>query len=211
MALREAGLPADKHLEQRGGGGRPSSFALSVPRGEEVRALALLAQRGLPRLPEHTAPASGKLLLSPASERSDSAAALSADLADTLERLPEVAEARVHLALPELEPLSPLGTPRPTASVLLRLRAPLSIKVIEVAELVARAVPGLDPQDVAVVRAPFSSDGPSGAASGGGQRPGELGGRNTALFLGGLVVVLAAACATLLVGAWSRRPRSAKS
>jgi type III secretion protein J len=212
LALRESGLRADKKLEQRGSGGRASSFALTVPRSEESRALALLAERGLPRLSERTARASGALLPSLAEQRAEAAAALSADLAETIERLPEVAEARVHLALPEAEPLAALGSPRATASVLLRLRAPLSVKLGEVAELVSRAVPGLDPQDVAVVHAPFRAPpepqrlapfvtvGPLHVAP--ESRP-------LALFLAGLLVVLCTLCGVLVRLAWPKRSKPA--
>lgn len=207
LALREAGLRADKR-EQRGFSGRPSGFALVVPRAEESRALYVLEQRGLPRLAERPAVSSNKLLPSPDVVRSEQAAALSSSLSDTLERLPEVAEARVHLALPESEPLSPLGSLRPTASVLLRLRAPLSVKPHEVAELVSRSVPGLDPQDVAVVRAPFASEKagvalPPLVAVGPLRMTAES--RPLALFFGGLLALVTIACGVLVRIAWTRR------
>lgn len=208
LALRESGLRADKR-EQRGFGGRPSGFALVVPRAEESRALYVLEKRGLPRLPERPAgSSSNKLLPSPDVVRSEQTAALSSSLSDTLERLPEIAEARVHLALPESEPLSPLGSLRPTASVLLRLRAPLSVKPVEVAELISRSVPGLDPQDVAVVRAPFASDKaglelPPLAAIGPLRVTPES--RPLVLFFGGLLTLLTIACGVLVRIAWSRR------
>jgi type III secretion protein J len=211
LALREVGLRADKR-EQRGLSGRPGGFALVVPRAEESRALYVLEKRGLPRLPERPTSGNSRLLPSPDVVRSEQAAALSSSLADTLERLPEVAEARVHLALPEPEPLSPLGSLRPTASVLLRLRAPLSVKPVEVAEIIARSVPGLDPQDVAVVRAPFLPD-KAGPGSGLELPPLVAVGplrltpesRPLALFFGGLLVLLTIACAVLVRIAWTRR------
>jgi type III secretion protein J len=215
LALREAGLRADKRLEQRGGGNRPSSFALVVPRAEEARALFILGQRGLPRLPERPPAQNSKLLFSAGEQRSESVATLSASLADTLERLPEVAEARVHLALPEPEPLSPLGSLRPTASVLLRLRGPLSVKSGEVAALIARSVPGLDPQDVAVVSAPAASiaNQPPGAP---GQALVAVGplllapeSRAAALFLYGLLLLFIVATGILVRLAWARRPARA--
>jgi len=206
LALREAGLRAEKRLEQRGTGGRPSSFVLVVPRSEEARALDTLSRRGLPRPPARQSSAGGKLLFSPAVEWAEHTADLSAELTDTLERLPEVSEARVHLALPEPEQLSPLGTPRPTASVLLKLRAPLSIKPSEVAELLAHAVPGLEAADVAVISAlppsrvttvpaavPLIAVGPLLLSP--ESRP-------LALFLYGLVFVLLVCCGVLLRLAW---------
>jgi type III secretory pathway lipoprotein EscJ len=154
LALREAGLAADKRLEQRGTSGRSSLFTLTVPRSDEAQALRVLEQRGLPRLPPPPPSGSSRLLGLPGEQRSDEAARLEAALVETLERLPMVEEARVHLGLPAPEPLSPVGQLRPTAAVLLRLRAALVPKPAEIAELVARAVPGLDAADVAVIATP---------------------------------------------------------
>lgn len=214
LALKQAGVRADKRLEQRGTANRPSSFVLVVPRGDELRALSLLGQRGLPRLAERTPQPGSKLLFSPAEQHAESAEQLSLALSETLERLPEVAEARVHLALPVPEPLSPLGTPRPTASVLLKLRGALTIQPAEVAELVAHAVPGLEVQDVSVVRAAAPAE-PLPAAS---QAPMVAVGpmvvapesRTLAIGLFGLVVALAALCVTLARLAWPRRQPPAR-
>ena len=144
-----------------------------------------------------------------------SAEQLAASLSETLERLPEVAEARVHLALPAPEPLSPLGTPRPTASVLLKLRAALSIPPGEVAELIAHAVPGLEVQDVAVVRAPAV---PTEIAASPSASPLVAVGpmvvaaesRTLVIVLYGLLVALAALCVVLARLAWPRRQPPAR-
>lgn len=215
LVLKQAGLRADKRLEQRGTASRPSSFALTVPRSDEARALSLLGQRGLPRLAERAPSSGSKLLFSPTEQRAESAEQLAASLSETLERLPEVAEARVHLALPAPEPLSPLGTPRPTASVLLKLRAALSIQPGEVAELIAHAVPGLEVQDVAVVRAPAV---PTEIAASPSASPLVAVGpmvvaaesRTLVIVLYGLLVALAALCVALARLAWPRRQPPAR-
>ncbi len=206
LALRAAGIHAEKRIEQRGSGGRPGAFALSVPRSDETRALALLADRGLPRPPEASVAGSSKLLFLPSSQRAEEAAAHSAAVAETLERMPEVSEARVHLALPEPEPLSSQGSLRPSAAVYLKLRAPLSVSSAEIAQLVAHAVPGLDAQDVSVlstqaVNLPVSAlaltqIGPFRVAP-------ES--RSALLFLLGALCLLGVACAGLGVLAWPRR------
>jgi len=163
LALREAGVRADKRLEQRAVGPRPASFAVTVAQADEPRALRLLAERGLPRAVSPPAAAASSLLGLPGDGRAEAVTALQARLGETLESLPAVQEARVHLALPEPEPLHPLGQLRPTASVLLRLRAPLSLAAADVALLVARAVPGLDAADVAVVSTPaLAAPSPAG-------------------------------------------------
>lgn len=159
--LRAAGLRADKRLLSRGSGGRASTFALTVPRSDETRALAVLGENGLPRPAEPSATASNKLLFLPSSSRAETTATLAASLSETLERMAEVGEARVHLALPEPEPLSPIGSLRPTAAVYLKLRAPLAAPVADIAALVAHAVPGLDAQDVSVLATPSAVKLPS--------------------------------------------------
>lgn len=167
LLLRESGLHADKQQEQRGSSSHASSFALVVPRAEESRALQLLTQRGLPRVLPRPLATAGRFLGMPLSgeAHAESTFARELSLSDTLESLPAVEEAHVHLALPEPEPLSPLGQLRPTAAVLLKLRAPLPITSAQVAELVARAVPGLEAADVAVVSAPLPAVVPATATA----------------------------------------------
>jgi type III secretion protein J len=195
LALREAGVHADKRAEPRAAASRAPSFALVVARADEPRALRLLAARGLPRTVSAAPAAGNKLFGLPGDGRSEAAAQLQAALADTLESLPAVQEARVHLALPEPEPLHPLGQLRPTASVLLRLRAPLPLPTAEVALLVARAVPGLDAADVAVISTPPADAAPAALV----EAPAALPPAWALPLLLGLCVVLLAACAALLL------------
>lgn len=163
VALREAGIAGEKRQDGRARGQAPL-FTLTVPRGEETRALHLLAEEGLPRQ-RPQAPRGAGLLPLPQELNDARAQALEEQLSATLERLPQVREARVHLALPLSDPLpAPPDDPRsrqqparPQASVLLRLRAQASPPGAEVAQLVARAVPGLSPAEVSVVIAPAPS------------------------------------------------------
>lgn len=205
LALRESGVRADKRLEQRASGARPSSFAILVAPADEPRALRLLTERGLPRLMAPTATSSSKLLGLSGDGRGEMLAQLQQSLGETLESLPAVQEARVHLALPEPEPLHPLGQLRPTASVLLRLRAPLPLPAADVALLVARAVPGLDAADVAVLSAPAAGAG-SGPAN-----AGERAGASTWLvpLLLGLCLLLLGGCVALLFMLRARRVAAA--
>lgn len=207
LALRAAGIHAEKRIEQRGSGGRPGAFALSVPRSDETRALALLADRGLPRPPEASVAGSSKLLFLPSSQRAEAAVAQSAAVAETLERMPEVSEARVHLALPEPEPLSSQGSLRPSAAVYLKLRAPLSVSSGEIAQLVAHAVPGLDAQDVSVLSTQAAASLPVSALALTQLGPFRVApeSRSALLFLLGALCLLGVACAGLGVLAWPRR------
>lgn len=202
LALRESGVRADKRLDQRAVGARSASFAVTVAAADEPRALHLLAERGLPRTVSTAATSGSKLLGLPGDGRSESLTQLQQSLSETLESLPAVQEARVHLALPEPEPLHPLGQLRPTASVLLRLRAPLPLPAAEVALLIARAVPGLDAGDVAVLSTPATA-APVLAVSQAGALSSQP--RWLLPMLIGLCVALLATCAALLAALRARR------
>lgn len=177
LALREAGVRADKR-----GSGRPGerAFAVSAPRALETKALQVLRERGLPRVAaqDEVEPRGGALAFPlPEEQRATRARATAAGLAQTLEALPEVQEARIHLALADEDPFpaEPRGAtaPRTTASVVLRLRAAAdresrsgsavvdsrAVLSERVQRLVAHGVPGLRPEDVVVALAPPSPPG----------------------------------------------------
>ena len=212
LALRAAGIRADKRIEGRASAARASSFALTVPRSDETRALSVLAERGLPRPAEATAGASNKLLFLPSSQREGNTAQQSATLAETLERIPEVSEARVHLALPEPEPLAGQGMLRPTAAVYLKLRAPLTVSTAELAQLVAHSVPGLDAQDVRVLATQSPALAPSAVS-----QLSQLGpflvapeSRGALILVLVALAVLGLACVGLGILAWPRRKKTAR-
>ena len=146
--LDEAGITADKQAED-GPGGR---YLVSVPRADVPRAVRLLAERDLPRRgPPGLSALSSSLLPSPTESRARYAAALSAELERTLQAVPGVQAARVHVALPSEDPLVPDEPgPRPTASLLVRARGPLGLDDAALKRLVAGAVQGLLPADVSV-------------------------------------------------------------
>jgi type III secretion protein J len=150
--LEQAGVAADKLPEE----GQASGYKIVVPRGEAGRAFALLEARDLPRRGQRgLAETFGKdtLLPSPVEDRARYAAALAAELERTLEAVPGVTTARVHLALPPEESLvGDAAHARPTAAVLLKTtpRTP-ALAEADVKRLVAGAVPGLQSADVGVV------------------------------------------------------------
>jgi type III secretion system YscJ/HrcJ family lipoprotein len=153
-ALEGAGVPADKAPDAEAG-----TYKISVGHADTARALARLQELELPR-PAAPGPERGSSFLpSAAQERAGLAAGLGAGLERTLEALPRVSVARVHVALPP-EALVP-GEPhaRPTASVLLKTRGPQPLDVREIQALVAGAVPELAAADVAVIVTPGPTDG----------------------------------------------------
>jgi type III secretion protein J len=150
--LERAGIPAGKRREDDGG------FTVSVPRGEVLGALELLRSLGLPRGPRQgfgEVYQQGSLLPTPTEERARYVEALGGEIARTLETFDGVILARVHLVLPEPDPLATDDRPRvpAQAAVLLKLAPgrPLAVTESDVQKLVAGSVAGLLPAQVSVV------------------------------------------------------------
>jgi type III secretion protein J len=157
--LEGAGIGADKRPDDGPGATGGGGYKIVVSRAESGRAFALLEKHDLPRRgSKGMAETFGgqHLLPSAVEDRARFAAALSTELERSLEGLPGVTAARVHLALPAEDPL--LGETqkaRATASVLLKTRpGALPITDADVRRLVAGAVQSLQPADVSVVIAP---------------------------------------------------------
>ncbi len=159
--LESQGISADKAPEE----GQAGTYKITVPRSDAPRAFSILDAHDLPRRGEKGLAESfpsGGLLPSAVEERARLGAALSAELEHTLEGLPGVTSARVHLALPESDPLAGEGArPRPTASVLLKTTQPLPVPDSDLRKLVAGAVHGLQPADVSVVIAGVPAPAPA--------------------------------------------------
>jgi len=151
-SLERAGIGASKSP------GEDGAFAVSVSAGDAIRAMEMLRSLGLPRgqragFGEIYKQAS--LVPTPTEERARYVEALAGELAHTLETIEGVVSARVHLVLPELDPLAMDGNPRvpAQAAVLLKIRPgrPLPVAETEVQKLIAGSVPGLSREGVAVV------------------------------------------------------------
>jgi type III secretion protein J len=146
--LESQGITAEKSLED-------GSFKITVPRQDGPRAFSLLEAHDLPKRGQKGIAetfSAGGILPSTVEEHARFGAALSAELEHTLEGVPGVSSARVHLALPEVDPLvGEAGRPRPTASVMLKATSALTVSEAEVKKLVAGAVNGLQAADVGVV------------------------------------------------------------
>lgn len=146
--LEDHGIAADKSRDE---GAEKTGWQVSVPRGELARAFALLESNDLPRrdrhpdaVPEHS------LLPSLGEDQARLEAARGAELEVTLERIPGVVSARVHLALPDVTRLDTQPAPA-RASVLLRTSGKLSVDEASLQRLVAGAVTGLSDQAVTIV------------------------------------------------------------
>ena len=109
------------------------------------------------RLPEHAAPgfeqlyAEGGMWTTPDQERARYGAAVAGELSRSIERMPGVVDARVHLSLPGRPTALDAPSAQPRASVLVRhaRAAPPDERAIRA--LVAGAVEGLSQERVVVV------------------------------------------------------------
>jgi len=165
-SLEQAGVGASKARDEDG------AFAISVSRADVLRALELMRATGLPRgrragfAEIYKQPS---LVPTATEERARYLEALAGEIARTLESVEGVVSARVHLVLPEPDPLGAREKPlvAAQAAVLLKTRAgrALPIGEAEVQKLVAGSVPGLERPAVAVVYTP-APEPPAGQGAG---------------------------------------------
>lgn len=154
VALDHAGIGAEKEADPVSEG----RFRVTVERDEAARALAAMREEDLP---PPTTPGvldsmgKGSIVPSQLAEHAQYVAGLSGELERTLRGIDGVLAARVHLSIPERDPLAEGAPVRPTASVLVKHRgATPPIDPNDVRRLVAGAAPGLAAEDVAVVMLP---------------------------------------------------------
>jgi type III secretion protein J len=163
-ALDESGLAGSKRRDEA----TESGWMVEVPASEAVRARRILSERELPR-PEMGGFASvfsrGSIVPTPGEERARLLQALAGELSRSVEAVDGVVEARVHLALPPEDPLRAGPVPPPRGAVLVKVRPGARPRVEPLSpgirSLVAGAVAGLDPAQVAVVLAEASPAPPA--------------------------------------------------
>lgn len=200
--LRNAGIEADK--EAREGG----TFAITAPHDSFSRAIEVLRAHGYPRDGHDSLGQVFKkegFVSSPLEEQARLNHALSQEISNTLSSIDGVVMARVHLSMPEKDPLADKAPPA-SASVFIKYRAgvDLSGQVGNIKALVVNSIQSLSYDNVTVALFPAEPWSGRDAATTAG-----LGRLGMALWwslgLGG--VVLAAG-----VGLWaSQRRRSAPS
>jgi type III secretion protein J len=203
VVLDQAGIAADKVREETG---RTPTYRLRVARGEVARALTVLRAHELPReRPRGVLDVFGQPSLIPSAtqERALHVAAVSGELARTLETVDGVLAARVHLSLPEEGPLGE-GERRsqPTAAVLLKARPGTNLAADDVRRLVAGSVDGLTPARVSVVTTPAPAAPPAPAGGLRSVGPFRVAAASRApllVTLGGALVLVIFLCAALVV------------
>jgi type III secretion protein J len=154
VALDHAGVGGEKESDPAVEG----RFRVIVERDEAPRAIAAMREEDLPSPPAPgllDAMGKGSLVPSQLTEHAQFVTGLSGELERTLLAIEGVLAARVHLSLPEVDPLREGPRPKATASVLLKHRGTTPpLDVHELKRLIAGAAPGLAPDDVAVVMVP---------------------------------------------------------
>lgn len=154
VALEEAGISATKVRED----GADEAWMVSVAAADAGRAQRVLADRGLPRArPAGFAEvfSKGSMIPTPTEEHALYLHALGGELARSVEAIDGVIEARVHLGLPQPDPLRPGDRPPPRAAVLVKCRpaACAAVRALEpgIRAIVAGSADGLDAGAVSVV------------------------------------------------------------
>lgn len=154
-ALQQRGISAQR-MSVKGG-----QYTVMVDKGRFADAINVLKEAGLPKQEFQSMGQVFKkdgLVSSPTQERAQMIFALSQELSRTVSEIDGVLSARVHLVLPENDPLRQQLVPS-SASVFIRHRsdAPVGSLVPQVKMLVANGVAGLAYDKVSVVLVPVEA------------------------------------------------------
>lgn len=153
--LQQRGIPAQR-VAVKGG-----QYTVVVDKGRFAEAISVLKEAGLPKQEFQNMGQVFKkdgLVSSPMQERAQMIFALSQELSRTVSEIDGVLSARVHLVLPENDPLRQQLVPS-SASVFIRHRGDMSVGnlVPQVKMLVANGVAGLSYDKVSVVLVPVDA------------------------------------------------------
>jgi type III secretion protein J len=165
--LEEHGISGSKTLDNAETG----TFSVAVAEDATPRTFALLADHKVSKVDDRRFRdvfGQSQLVVTPGEERALFLEALQGEIAHTLEEVPGVIQARVHLVLPEQD-LSGRPTGEAKGSVLLEVQpTPQGESPLEDAEvqaLVGHAVEGLDPQSVSVIQKQAVTAAPASPAA----------------------------------------------
>ena len=159
--LQQHGIPAQRVVVKGG------QYTVVVDKARFADSIAILNEAGLPRQEFQTMGQVFKkdgLVSSPMQERAQMIFALSQELSRTVSEIDGVLSARVHLVLPENDPLRQQLVPS-SASVFVRHRSNARVGnlVPQVKMLVANGVAGLAYDKVSVILVPVDSQAPTQA------------------------------------------------
>lgn len=150
--LFRAGIPAQRVVDKDG------QYTVNVDESRFAEAVTILKDKGLPKQEFATLGEVFKndgIVSSPVQERAQMIYALSQELAKTVSDIDGVLSARVHLVLPQNDPLRQELIPS-SASVFLRhiSTVPMMDRVPQIKQLVANGIAGLSYDKVSVVPVP---------------------------------------------------------
>lgn len=156
--LMRHGIPAQREA------GKDGKMTVSVQKDRFAEAMAILDESGLPKQEFQTLGEVFKrdgLVSSPVEERATMIYGLSQELSQTISDIDGVLSARVHLVLPENDPLRQRLVPS-SASVFIRHRAsvPMDELIPQVKMLVAKGIAGLTYDNVSVTLIPVAATAP---------------------------------------------------
>ena len=203
------GIPAQREA------GKDGTMTVLVEKDRFAEAMALLDESGLPKQEFQTLGDVFKrsgIVSSPAEERATMIYGLSQELSRTISEIDGVLSARVHLVLPENDPLKQGMVPS-SASVFIRHRASVSMNELipQVKMLVAKGVAGLTYDNVSVTLVPVAASpepptGETGFTSflGLWLHPDSVAAAQWLFY--GMMAVIAALAGWLVYQRWYRRP-----
>jgi type III secretion protein J len=208
--LRDHGIAADRSS------GKGDRISVSVDESRFAEAVQVLNDNGLPKQEFATLGEVFKkdgLISSPVQERAQMIFALSQELSKTASEIDGVFSARVHLVLPENDPLRQQLVPS-SASVFIRHRAsaPLNDLVPQIKMLIANGVAGLSYDKVSVILVPVLERTPSVRNDREAEPDPRAWGRRIGIYVAdgplySLVAVAAMLFLALIVVLLRRRPR----
>ncbi|NKC52081.1 type III secretion inner membrane ring lipoprotein SctJ [Ochrobactrum cytisi] len=154
-ALARKGIPAQRESSKSG------KITVSVPKDRFADAMSILSENGLPKQSFESLGDVFKndgLISSPVQEKARMIYGLSGELSKTILDIDGVLSARVHLVLPENDPLRQNLVPS-SASVFIRHKTtvPMNSLIPQVKMLVANGVAGLSYDKVSVVLVPVTA------------------------------------------------------
>ncbi len=207
-ALVRRGIPAQRQIDKDG------TVTVLIDKARFAEAMSALDAIGLPKEKFATLGQVFKrdgLVSSPVEERAAMIYGLSQELSQTISDIDGVLSARVHLVLPENDPLKQQLVPS-SASVFIRHRSSVEMKdlIPQVKMLVANGVAGLNYDNVSVILVPVAASAEPAASEPGltnflgiWLHPDDL--ARAMWVVGGLVVVILLLAGSLAVLHWRRR------